>query len=435
VITNAGCEDSTVLTSPIKVVASPQLAITGDSGACTPATITFKGETLVADTSMVSWLWNFGNGNTSTQQNPPVQIYSTAGFYTIRAIGTNSSGCSSTVRKTIEAYPIPLIEVMQDSFICIGNSIKLQVMGASTYTWSPTATLSCNNCAAPVATPANTTTYVVEGTSLRGCNARDSIEILVKFPFSMSVSNNDSLCLNSSVRLIATGADSYLWTPATGLDDPAKANPVASPGESTNYIVIGTDDKKCFSDTGNIFITVFPMPTVYAGADTTINVGQTAELVPKFSPDVTDVKWTPATSIIESNFPNITVKPEATTEYTVLITNSGNCLARDKVTVHVICNNANVFIPNTFSPNGNGTNDIFYPRGSGLFTIKSLKIFNRWGALIFQKNNLTPNDPKAGWDGTYKGRSLSPDVFVYQVDVVCSNGSILSYRGNVALIL
>ncbi len=110
-------------------------------------------------------------------------------------------------------------------------------------------------------------------------------------------------------------------------------------------------------------------------------------------------------------------------------------MARDKVTVHVICNNTNVFIPNTFSPNGNGTNDIFYPRGSGLFTIKALRIYNRWGALIFQKHNLTPNDPTAGWDGTYKGKLLSSDVFIYQVDVVCSNGSILSYRGNVSLIL
>jgi gliding motility-associated-like protein len=105
------------------------------------------------------------------------------------------------------------------------------------------------------------------------------------------------------------------------------------------------------------------------------------------------------------------------------------------VTVHVICNNANVFIPNTFSPDGNGINDIFYPRGSGLFTIRALRIFNRWGALVFQKNNLVPNDAKAGWDGNYNGKKLQPDVFVYQVDVVCSNGSILSYKGNITLML
>ncbi len=65
----------------------------------------------------------------------------------------------------------------------------------------------------------------------------------------------------------------------------------------------------------------------------------------------------------------------------------------------------------------------------------ALRIFNKWGALIFQKYNLVPNNPKAGWDGTYKGKLLSSDVFIYQVDVVCSNGSILTYSGNVALIL
>ena len=94
------------------------------------------------------------------------------------------------------------------------------------------------------------------------------------------------------------------------------------------------------------------------------------------------------------------------TEYTVS-KNSGGCAAKDKVTVFVICNGNNVFVPDLFSPNGDGVNDIFYPRGNGLFKVKGLKIFNRWGEAVFEKNSFNANDPAAGWDGMFRGTKLN----------------------------
>jgi len=91
-------------------------------------------------------------------------------------------------------------------------------------------------------------------------------------------------------------------------------------------------------------------------------------------------------------------------------------------------------MPNTFSPNGDGVNDIFYPRGSGIFQVKMLRIFNRWGATVFEKSNLSANDISAGWNGTCKGAKLPPDVFVYTMDVICDNNTVLTFKGNVALI-
>ena len=99
-----------------------------------------------------------------------------------------------------------------------------------------------------------------------------------------------------------------------------------------------------------------------------------------------------------------------------------------------MCNNVNVFVPNTFSPNGDGANDIFYPRGSGIFKILNLKVFNRWGEVVFEKSNFNSNEASSGWDGTYKGKKLSPDVFVYILQVVCENNSTLTFNGNIALI-
>ena len=199
-------------------------------------------------------------------------------------------------------------------------------------------------------------------------------------------------------------------------------------------MVVGKDDKGCFRDSAFVPIRVFPYPTVDAGADKTINVGQTTDLDPVLSTDVINTQWTPTSGIFRNRLPGITVKPPQTTEYTVEVSNAGGCRARDKVTVYVLCNNANVFIPNTFSPNGNGANDVFYPRGTGVFSIKTFRIFNRWGEVVFEKANFNANDASSGWDGTFKGAKLNPDVFVYTIDIICENNTILSYKGNIALI-
>jgi gliding motility-associated-like protein len=181
-------------------------------------------------------------------------------------------------------------------------------------------------------------------------------------------------------------------------------------------------------------VKVYAIPTVNAGEDKTINVGQTIDLVPEISADVTGVNWSPTSGVFRNNYPGIAARPVESTEYTVEVVNEGGCRARDMITVYVLCNNANVFIPNTFSPNRDGVNDIFYPRGSGLFTIKMMRIFNRWGDVVFEKGNMSPNNASMGWDGTFKGQQLTPDVFVYLIDIVCDNNTVLTYKGNIALI-
>jgi gliding motility-associated-like protein len=209
---------------------------------------------------------------------------------------------------------------------------------------------------------------------------------------------------------------------------------VASPDATTNYQVIGSDSKGCFKDTAYIPVKVYPIPTVDAGADQTINVGRQIRITPTLSDDVTHVEWTPSIGIVSRDYPSITVQPTQALEYTLRAKNDGGCMAEDKVSVYVLCNNSNIFVPNTFSPNGDGNNDVFYPRGSGLFKILNLKVFNRWGEVVFDKSNFNANDATAGWDGTYKGKQLPADVFVYMLQVVCDNNSTLTFKGNIALL-
>jgi gliding motility-associated-like protein len=114
--------------------------------------------------------------------------------------------------------------------------------------------------------------------------------------------------------------------------------------------------------------------------------------------------------------------------------NIAGCSVEKQLTVTVLCKNQNLFIPNTFSPNGDGMNDYFYPRGKGLFTIKSFRVFSRIGTIVFEKNNFPPNQQSYGWDGKYQGQALQPDVYVYMVDVICDNGAVISTKGNVTLL-
>lgn len=434
VTTKNGCRDSVFASSPVKIIKSPHISIVGENGGCVPATFNPAGKILVSDTSDLSWKWDLGNDDSSTFQVPPPQNYTDSGSYTVRAIATNSSGCSDTATKTFEAYPLPELVTTSDTFFCQGKTVRLSVTGATNYSWSPSSGLSCTSCPNPIAKPSNSTQYVVKGSSGHGCISWDTVLVSIQRPISVTAARPQTLCEGATVELSASGADIYLWTPPTGLDDPTSARPLATPTETTNYRVIGSDDKGCFTDTAYVKLTVYPVPEVEAGEDKTINVGQTIDLMPKISNDVTDVNWSPTSGVFRNNYPGIAVRPVESTEYTVEVSNSGGCRARDKVTVYVICNNANVFVPNTFSPNNDGANDLFYPRGSGVFKIKLFKIFSRWGEVIYEKANINPNDATGGWDGTFKGQKLPPDVFVYILEVVCENKSTLVFKGNVALI-
>jgi gliding motility-associated-like protein len=434
VTTQNGCIDTVKNPAPVKIVSSPQVNINSSANGCAPLTVTLNGQLTIPDTSAISWQWNFGNGNTSNLKNPATEIYTNAGTYNIQLIAANSSGCKDTATKTIDAFLVPIINAGADTLICRGKNTTLSASGAPAYTWTPAAGLSCTSCGSPIASPTTTTNYIVKGTTAQGCSNTDSILVNVKQPFVLNNSIGDTLCKGNAVRLFATGAFSYLWSPAAGLNSTTIATPLASPSITTTYQVIGTDDKGCFKDTGFVTVQVYPIPTVNAGPDKTINVGQFVNLVPVISSDVNTVIWTPTQSIIQNNFPAVTVKPKETTEYTIEAKNAGGCFTRDRVTVFVVCNGANVFIPNTFSPNGDGVNDIFYPRGSGLFSIKTLRLFNRWGEIVYEKNDFMPNNPAAGWNGIYKGMKLNADVFVYTCDILCDNNTVMTLKGNVALI-
>jgi gliding motility-associated-like protein len=434
VTTQQGCKDTALLQVPIHIVKSPEIAVSGPAGACLPATAQFLPQIIYNDTSALSWQWNFGNGQSSGTMNPPVISYATSGTFPITCIVTNSSGCKDTSTTVFNAWGLPVIDAGNDKQICRFSPVQLNATGGSSYVWSPGNGLSCMNCAAPLASPDSTKKYYLTGTDANGCINTDSIEIKVVQRFNMTQSPDESFCVGKYATLYASGANSYQWSPGTGLSSVTAATVIAKPLITTNYMVIGSDAFNCFKDTGFINIIVHPVPTVLAGNDVTIFGGGTTPLNTVTTGGVNAYAWSPATGLSCTSCPNPVASPAKTTTYTVEVSNSGGCKKTDDVTVFVLCDKGNLFVPNTFSPNGDGMNDILYPRGNGIYTIKSFKIFNRWGELMYDKNNFNANDAGYGWNGTYKGKLCSPDVFVYMIEVLCANGTPIGFKGNITLI-
>jgi gliding motility-associated-like protein len=438
VTTKFGCSQQQLVDSTVKVVPSPQATITGDISQCVPATLTLQGNPTFVDTSTASWkwLWNYFPGSaTGMTPNPQPATYTKAGLYFTQLTLTNLSGCSTIIMDSVFVYPLPTLMVTPDTTICLGQNLPLLVSGAVNYVWTPPATLANPNTNAPVATPTITTTYDVTGTDANGCVSTDSVIVTVNQPVTVSVASaSDSVCLGQSVQLIASGAALYTWTPAAGLNNASIADPVATPSTTTDYQVTGSDNKLCFFDTKNVEVTVFNYPTLTLSANTQILVGSSYQIAGTGSPDIVSLNWLPVTGLSCTNCLSPLATPQSTTTYVLTAVNNGGCSVSDSITIQVVCNNNNFFIPNTFSPNGDGVNDVFYVRGTGLNTIPSMTIFNRYGQIVFQKRDFAANDPAAGWDGTINGKPAPVDVYVYTVDIICDNSTLIPYHGNVALI-
>jgi gliding motility-associated-like protein len=143
--------------------------------------------------------------------------------------------------------------------------------------------------------------------------------------------------------------------------------------------------------------------------------------------------WTPAADLSCNNCPSPSTVVKNNSFYSVLVTNIFGCIATDTIFINSMCKSAQVFIPNAFTPDGDGLNDVLMVRGRGV-TIKSFRIFNRWGELVFEKENFYPNEIKNGWDGKVRGIPATPDVFVYTAEVFCDNGVPYTYKGNISLL-
>lgn len=188
------------------------------------------------------------------------------------------------------------------------------------------------------------------------------------------------------------------------------------------------------SDTTSQSVLINPLPEIKGPRVLTTPVGIPVTLPFTYSPNVTTYVWSPGSYLDCTDCANPVANPTFNTTYIVRVTDVNNCVSTDTILVKPICTNESYFIPNTFSPNNDGVNDVFYPRGVGLYNIQSMRIFNRWGQLIFERKDFPANSTSNGWDGTTNGRPAPADVYVYIIEVVCNNAQVIALHGDVTLI-
>jgi gliding motility-associated-like protein len=127
------------------------------------------------------------------------------------------------------------------------------------------------------------------------------------------------------------------------------------------------------------------------------------------------------------------LRAQQTTVYTLRVGDSFNCFEEVRIPV-IVERPRRLFIPNAFSPNGEGDNELLFPYGAKeVAQILRFEVYNRWGNLVFQQKNFPANDPSYGWDGTLNGQQLPAAMYVYQIEVLYTDGTVILSSGDIIL--
>ncbi|MCF8371856.1 MAG: PKD domain-containing protein [Bacteroidales bacterium] len=236
------------------------------------------------------------------------------------------------------------------------------------------------------------------------------------------------ICPGDSVQLDAAGGITYQWSPGTFLSETNIPNPMSKPGYTIDYTLHVTDEKTCENEEEvRIFVQANPFYTL---GDTTIIVGDilTVNGDPLWN---VEYVWSPNYNLQNPNDYNPGFQPLVDTTYVVTMTASADgriCFVNTDTLDITVDWKFNVDVPDLFTPNGDGNNDVVFAKGWGIRKILEFRIFNRWGEMVFYTDDITQ-----GWDGMYKGMPQPIDTYVYMVKVDFYDDSINVIKGTLNL--
>jgi gliding motility-associated-like protein len=333
----------------------------------------------------------------------------------------DAGNCADTTTATVTTASNTLaVTLTPTSPGCAGatGSIASNVSGANgnvNYLWSNAATSSA-------IAGLQAGNYTVTVTDAAGCSQTASATILPTQPLTVSIGNDVSFCQGESATITApAGFTDYLWS------DGNTTNTTTATASGI-YSVTVTDANGCTASDA-LVATVFATPVIDLPTDTTVYENNPVILKPIITNGATPATylWQPDADLSCSNCANPVANPADTITYTLAYTSANNCTSNAQITINVL-KGALIYMPNVFSPNNDGNNDILFPLGVGVKSIK-WKVFNRWGELIF-----TSEDINIGWDGTFRGALQPPGVYVYTMQVTFLNKTAKNYKGGITLI-
>lgn len=404
---------------------------------CLPQSLFFENtsQTAFNDTSASYFYWTI---NDSLIESYHLNFdFVDPGSYTITLVAIDSNSCNF-IDSIVKQFTIigNSNQVLASVSTCLGTSVQIgidPIIGSNiTYQWTPTTNLNNSTIANPLANPDTTTTYTLI-VSNSSCVDTFIQTVLIEDLF-IDLSYRDSICLGDTFSVTATAINNvfYQWEPVAFLQS-GQGSPLAF-FEAANPMTVSCtaiSPNACRSSaSANLFI-VDVLPDIIATANPdTIEFGDSSLLF-AYSSVVNDYLWSNDATLSALTIQDPIASPLQTTTYTVNI-NDGFCPNKAEVTVYMRlpkCIEDKIFIPNAFSPNGDGNNDVFYARTLELINDFYFTVYDRWGQKVFETRDSTE-----GWDGTFNNQVLSPAAYGYYCSGTCPGGEEFFIKGNVTIL-
>lgn len=406
----AGCTTSagpfTINTIPDPTIDISNMVINDET--CGNSNGSITGIQVTGGTGTLTYDWN--GTTTSGPDLPNVS----GGSYTLTV--TDVNGCTATSGPhTIGSTPAVTAGISGVLNICEGDTTTLSASGGPglTYSWS-----TGGAGAVEEVFPDTTTSIILEVTN-GTCTDSDTVTVQVTpIPTISLAPSVDSICLGESINIQAAGNGVDSWSTGQTNQDTI----IVSPTVDSWYFA--TTSNTCGSVEDSTLIVVNTLPNASAGPDQQIALGQTVILD---GAGGSTYNWSPPDGLSCTNCENPDASPTQDTEYIVTVTDQNGCSSTDTVFVKVDVQNV-LYIPNVFSPNGDGENDVLFVRGAGIDNFE-FRIYDRWGQVIFFSDNQGD-----GWDGTYKNQPLNNAVFVYTISGKFLNGNEINEKGTITLV-
>ena len=389
----------------------------------------------------VTYHWSPNEGLSNPNISNPVASPEETIQYTLLI----SNGiCNDTLFQTVEQAVLFFI-IMNDTTVCLGEPVMLHITDYTsiieTFEWSLSPDFDHilnDDITQPFYTiyPTKNTTYYIRVKNGR-CITVQQVKVNVS-SVSLAASSPVTICFNEPEALSVTAYPncSYHWTPENLIVSGQGSNTVmVNSPKDTVITVVATNESGC-TDSATFSITVqqntFEDNLTAWAENYYITEGDTIML---YSTEYRDneytYNWTPAQYLVSPHNAQTLAFPQNSTIYTVTVTDSYGCAKSDTTRIHVnklTCDEPYIFIPNAFTPNGDGNNDVLYVRGA-LIDKMLLRIYDRWGTLVFESTHV-----ENGWDGKYKGQICQPGVYDYYLEITCIGNKTYFKKGNITLI-
>lgn len=385
-----------------------------------------------SSTSTYNWTPSYNIINASAS-NPLVFPQDT----TVYTVTVKDNGCVDSATVTVNVLDYVTVSIPGDTAICAGDTITLRpVSYALSYAWTESSglnTLSSDTVKYPQAWPAASTIYYVTA-NLGHCQDSAHIQVNVSPYPTVAVSPDTIVCYGKTVQLHGyTTAASFNWSPAASLLYANTLNPLAGPAVTTTYYLTVQDSFYCPKKVSDSLVVAVQRPTVNAGNDTVVVIGQPLQLHAVANDASYSYLWSPATGMSNAALYDPVVTISSTTQdsivYTVTVTSAAGCTASDNVTVKIYQTAPDIFVPTAFTPNGDGRNDVLTPILVGISQLDFFRIYNRWGQLVYATSIAGQ-----GWDGSFHGAKQDMGTFVFVAEGRDYKGMRIFRKGTVVLI-